>query len=274
MSDKTAAPAKVEAKAIDTRKKMFKVRLYSRAIIMGYKRYCCFFFIDFSHSHFGIDWTIIFVSFFITILILLQILLNLIHLFSFYLCISFFQCFSSISYSQTLLIIFTFQFLFLFSSQRNQKPNTSLVKIQGVNCAHDTDFYIGKKIAYVYTVGKRIRGQKPHKRYPFIHIILLWIFACVAFANENFQGKKEKISLPWIIFFLVQILSPTYSFKINWIHLFLSFFFFSFSNNRVIWGKVTRRHGMNGVVRAKFQVNLPPKSFGQRARVMLYPSKI
>eukprot|EP01107_Rhizomastix_libera_P014025 TRINITY_DN4162_c0_g1_i3.p2 TRINITY_DN4162_c0_g1~~TRINITY_DN4162_c0_g1_i3.p2 ORF type:complete len:130 (+),score=11.69 TRINITY_DN4162_c0_g1_i3:20-409(+) len=129
MSDKTAAPAKVEAKAIDTRKKMFKVRLYSRAIIMGYKR-----------------------------------------------------------------------------SQRNQKPNTSLVKIQGVNCAHDTDFYIGKKIAYVYTVGKRIRGQKPHKR--------------------------------------------------------------------VIWGKVTRRHGMNGVVRAKFQVNLPPKSFGQRARVMLYPSKI
>merc|ERR1719210_298174 len=89
-------------------------------------------------------------------------------------------------------------------ARKSLYPRQTLVKIEGVNTQEQSNFYKGKKIAYVY------------------------------------KCKKEKNN----------------------------------SRFRVIWGKIRRAHGHNGMVRAHFKKNLPPTSFGAPVRVMLYPSNI
>ncbi|KAJ3190671.1 hypothetical protein HK101_008495, partial [Irineochytrium annulatum] len=89
-------------------------------------------------------------------------------------------------------------------SKRNTKEHTSLLQIENVSSKADTDFYLGKRVAYVYRAQNKVNG----------------------------------------------------------------------SNVRCIWGKVTRPHGGNGVVRAKFRRNLPPKCFGAGVRIMMYPSRV
>ena len=87
---------------------------------------------------------------------------------------------------------------------RNQYSHTALVKIQGLTDKKDVDFYLGKKIAYIY------------------------------------KAKSLKNGTQF----------------------------------RVIWGKVVRAHGSNGVVRAKFAKNLPAEAMSKSVRVMLYPSRV
>ncbi|KAI4695154.1 60S ribosomal protein L33A [Alternaria hordeiaustralica] len=87
--------------------------------------------------------------------------------------------------------------------KRNTNPNVSLLALEGVDSTQDAQWYLGKRVAYVYRV-----------------------------ASSKDEGP------------------------------------------RVIWGKIRRTHGNSGVVRASFQNNLPPKSFGASLRVMMYPSSI
>jgi large subunit ribosomal protein L35Ae len=42
---------------------------------------------------------------------------------------------------------------------------------------------------------------------------------------------------------------------------------------RAIWGRISRAHGDNGVVVARFAHNLPPRAMGATCRVMLYPNR-
>jgi len=45
-------------------------------------------------------------------------------------------------------------------AKRNQRPDISLIQIEGVKTAADTDFYLGKRIAFVYRAKREVNGSK------------------------------------------------------------------------------------------------------------------
>ncbi|EED12334.1 60S ribosomal protein L35Ae [Talaromyces stipitatus ATCC 10500] len=44
--------------------------------------------------------------------------------------------------------------------KRNTNPNTSLIKIEGVDDVNAANFYLGKKVAFVYRGKKVVQGSK------------------------------------------------------------------------------------------------------------------
>ena len=42
---------------------------------------------------------------------------------------------------------------------------------------------------------------------------------------------------------------------------------------RTMWGRIASAHGNNGIVKAKFLTNLPPRAIGATLRVMLYSNR-
>lgn len=89
-------------------------------------------------------------------------------------------------------------------SKSNSYANTTLLKIEGVLTREDSQYYCGKRVAYIYRAKTMKKG----------------------------------------------------------------------TNLRVMWGKVTRPHGNNGVMRSAFRKNIPPRAFGAKCRVMMYPSSV
>ncbi|KAF8469635.1 ribosomal protein L35A [Kalaharituber pfeilii] len=44
--------------------------------------------------------------------------------------------------------------------KRNNNPNTSLVQIEGVSSPAEAQFYLGKRVAFVYRAQREVRGSK------------------------------------------------------------------------------------------------------------------
>ncbi|KAF9244205.1 ribosomal protein L35A [Melanogaster broomeanus] len=45
-------------------------------------------------------------------------------------------------------------------AKRNSSPNTSLIQIEGVATKEDAQFYLGKRVAFVYKAKREIQGSK------------------------------------------------------------------------------------------------------------------
>ncbi|KOO28467.1 hypothetical protein Ctob_002337 [Chrysochromulina tobinii] len=72
-------------------------------------------------------------------------------------------------------------------SKANQYENTSLIKIEHVNAKADTDFYLGKRVAYIYKAKTEINGTK---------FRAIWGKVCRAHGNNGVVRCKFRKNLP------------------------------------------------------------------------------
>ncbi|OJA16906.1 hypothetical protein AZE42_09182 [Rhizopogon vesiculosus] len=72
-------------------------------------------------------------------------------------------------------------------AKRNTRPNTSLIQIEGVATKEDAQFYLGKRVAYVYKAKREIQGSK---------IRVIWGRVTRPHGNSGVVKSKFRSNLP------------------------------------------------------------------------------
>ncbi|CAG8534022.1 27484_t:CDS:2 [Dentiscutata erythropus] len=72
-------------------------------------------------------------------------------------------------------------------SKSNQSPNTTLIKIEGVSAKEDTQYYLGKHVAYVYRAKREKNGSK---------IRVIWGHVARPHGNGGVVKAKFRKNLP------------------------------------------------------------------------------
>ncbi|XP_075081826.1 large ribosomal subunit protein eL33y isoform X1 [Nicotiana tabacum] len=72
-------------------------------------------------------------------------------------------------------------------SKSNQYPSTSLIQIEGVNTKEEVDWYLGKRMAYIY----KAKTKKNNSHYRCI-----WGKVCRPHGNSGVVRAKFKSNLP------------------------------------------------------------------------------